>query len=74
MPYSFTPDMREISGFGGGYEQTCRNMLIAAVEWLDAHPDFNDPETTQSGFLGGMCLAAACGAWDAGLGAIWATD
>ena len=38
----------------------------AWVLWLDAHPDFNDPETTQSGFLGGMCLAAACGAWDAG--------
>jgi arginase len=38
----------------------------ALVLWLDAHPDFNDPETTPSGFLGGMCLAAACGAWDAG--------
>jgi arginase len=41
----------------------------AVVLWLDAHPDFNDPETTQSKFLGGMCLAAACGAWDAGLDA-----
>jgi arginase family enzyme len=41
----------------------------AVVLWLDAHPDFNDPETTPSKFLGGMCLAAACGAWDAGLGA-----
>jgi arginase len=41
----------------------------AWVLWLDAHPDFNDPQTTQSGFLGGMCLSAACGAWDAGLGA-----
>jgi arginase len=40
----------------------------AYVLWLDAHPDVNDPETTPSGFLGGMCLAAACGAWDAGLG------
>jgi arginase len=40
----------------------------AWVLWLDAHPDFNDPETTPSGFLGGMCLSAACGAWDAGLG------
>jgi len=40
----------------------------ALVLWLDAHPDFNDPETTPSGFLGGMCLAAACGAWDAGFG------
>jgi arginase len=39
----------------------------AIVLWLDAHPDFNDPQTTQSGFLGGMCLAAACGVWDAGL-------
>jgi arginase len=41
----------------------------AVVLWLDAHPDFNDPDTTQSGFLGGMCLAAACGVWDAGLDA-----
>jgi arginase family enzyme len=40
----------------------------ALVLWLDAHPDFNNPETTPSGFLGGMCLSAACGAWDAGFG------
>ena len=36
------------------------------VLWLDAHADFNTPETTPSGFLGGMCLAGACGYWDAG--------
>lgn len=36
--------------------------------WLDAHGDFNTPATTPSGFLGGMCLAAACGRWDAGWG------
>ena len=36
------------------------------VLWLDAHGDFNTPETTPSGFLGGMCLGAACGRWDAG--------
>jgi arginase len=40
----------------------------AKVLWLDAHGDFNAPETTPSGFLGGMCLAGACGVWDAGLG------
>jgi arginase len=34
--------------------------------WIDAHGDFNSPGTTPSGFLGGMCLAAACGRWDAG--------
>ena len=39
------------------------------VLWLDAHGDFNSPDTTPSGFLGGMCLAAACGVWDSGLGA-----
>ena len=38
----------------------------AHVVWLDAHGDFNTPDTTPSGFLGGMCLAAACGRWDAG--------
>jgi arginase family enzyme len=37
------------------------------VAWLDAHADFNTPETSPSGFLGGMPLAAACGVWDAGL-------
>jgi arginase len=39
----------------------------ATVLWLDAHADFNTPDTTASGYLGGMCLAAACGVWDAGL-------
>jgi arginase family enzyme len=34
--------------------------------WIDAHGDFNTPDTTPSGFLGGMCLSAACGRWDAG--------
>lgn len=26
--------MREISGFGGGYEAVCRSMVLAGVEWL----------------------------------------
>jgi arginase family enzyme len=39
------------------------------VVWLDAHGDFNTPATTASGFLGGMCLSAACGRWDGGFGA-----
>jgi arginase len=29
--------------------------------WMDAHGDFNTPETSPSGYIGGMCLAAACG-------------
>ena len=40
----------------------------AVVLWIDAHGDFNTPETTESGYLGGMVLAAACGLWDSGHG------
>jgi arginase len=29
--------------------------------WLDAHPDFNTPETTRSGSMGGMPVAVATG-------------
>lgn len=31
------------------------------IAWLDAHGDFNTPETTLSGYLGGMSLACAVG-------------
>lgn len=31
------------------------------VLWLDAHGDFNTPETTQSGYLDGMALSVVCG-------------
>lgn len=40
----------------------------AMLLWIDAHGDFNTPETTGSGYLGGMVLAAACGLWDSGHG------
>jgi arginase len=43
-----------------------RRIPGVRILWLDAHGDFNTPDTTPSGFLGGMCLAAACGRWDAG--------
>jgi arginase family enzyme len=39
----------------------------ARILWLDAHGDYNTPDTTQSGYLGGMPLAGACGEWDADL-------
>ena len=41
----------------------------AVVLWIDAHGDFNTPETTSSGYLGGMVLAGVCGLWDSGHGA-----
>lgn len=30
--------MGEISGFGGGYEDCCRAMVLAGIKWLDEHP------------------------------------
>jgi arginase len=45
-----------------------RNRPDARILWLDAHGDYNTPATSGSGYLGGMCLAAATGEWDAGLG------
>ena len=33
----------------------------SGIVWLDAHADFNTPETSLSGFLDGMALAAAVG-------------
>jgi arginase len=38
----------------------------AKVLWLDAHGDYNTPDTSPSGYLGGMALAGACGAWQTG--------
>jgi arginase len=43
-----------------------RRVPGVQLAWFDAHGDFNTPESTPSGFLGGMCLGAACGRWDAG--------
>jgi arginase len=34
------------------------------IVWLDAHGDFNTPETTRSGFIGGMPLAFIVGRGD----------
>jgi hypothetical protein len=36
---TYTSQMGEISGFGGGYEVTCRRMVLAGVEWLANNPN-----------------------------------
>ncbi len=46
-----------------------RECPDAVVLYIDAHGDFNTPETTGTGYLGGMVLSAACGLWDSGHGA-----
>lgn len=42
--YKFTSDMREITGFGGDYEKSCRDMVIAGIEFLEKNkldPEFS---------------------------------
>jgi len=41
------------------------------VIWVDAHGDFNTPETTPSGNIHGMPLAALCGLGDPRLVRLW---
>ena len=45
MEYKYLENRREISGFGGGYEDSCRKMVIAGMQWLDdnhgANPTFD---------------------------------
>ncbi len=44
-----------------------RAGLAPVLVWLDAHGDFNTPETTPSGFIGGMPLAMIAGRGDLAL-------
>jgi len=46
-----------------------RAGLDPLLVWLDAHGDFNTPETSPSGFLGGMPLAMIVGRGDQSLAA-----
>ncbi|MDT7633280.1 MAG: arginase [Pseudonocardiales bacterium] len=41
----------------------------AVVLWLDAHADINVPDSSASGYLGGMALSGPAGLWDTGHGA-----
>lgn len=45
----------------GAMRHCARTGRRLAVLWLDAHADFNTPETSPSGNLHGMPLAALCG-------------
>jgi arginase len=50
-------------GLVGGLQHSgpTREAIRVGMLWLDAHPDFNTPETTRSGSLGGMPVAVATG-------------
>ena len=50
-------------GMLGGLQQSLTSTDTSSVSilWLDAHADYNTPETTRSGSMGGMPLAIANG-------------
>ncbi len=62
---------------GGDHSLSIGSIRGAAREkrvgvlWIDAHADFNTPETTPSGNIHGMPLAALCGLGDARLVQLW---
>jgi arginase len=56
---SMVPRRRVLSV--GDDDSGARELDDVGVLWLDAHGDFNTPETTRSGFLDGMALAILTG-------------
>jgi arginase family enzyme len=45
-----------------------RHRPDAVVVWLDAHADINTPDSTTTGYLGGLSLSGPLGEWDSGFG------
>ena len=58
-----TRPVRRCPGMVAGLQHSgpTREPIRVGMLWLDAHPDFNTPETTRSGSLGGMPVAVATG-------------
>lgn len=56
LPIVFANDCTSCLGMVKGLESRAPTVL-----WYDSHGDFNTPETSPSGFLGGMPLAALVG-------------
>jgi arginase len=60
-PVSLAGDCLSAIGVAAGLQA---GGLDPVLVWFDAHGDFNTPETTPSGFLGGMPLAMIAGRGD----------
>ena len=53
---TWSDDMGEISGFGGGYEATCRAMVLAGIQWVDDHQN-EEPVVTSLRNVYGLAVA-----------------
>ncbi|MEM7125788.1 MAG: arginase family protein [Chloroflexota bacterium] len=54
-------DCCHITGIFGGLQDVHGPQVKVGLVWLDAHGDFNTPNTTLSGMLGGMPVAVCAG-------------
>jgi arginase len=56
FPLILAGNCMNAAGVLGGLEGSAEGVV-----WFDAHGDFNDPETTETGFVDGMALSVATG-------------
>jgi arginase len=63
FPLGLLANCNSLTGMLGGLQHSGpgRRPLSVGLIWLDAHADYNTPETTLSGMLGGMPVAVAAG-------------
>ena len=57
----FYNNCESLMGMLGGLRHSASPPLRVGLVWIDAHGDYNTPETTLSGMLGGMPVAIAAG-------------
>jgi arginase len=63
FPLGLLSNCNSLTGMLAGMQHSGpgRRPLSVGLIWLDAHADYNTPETTLSGMLGGMPVAVAAG-------------
>ena len=63
FPFGLLQNCNGLMGMLAGVQHsgTRKNPIKVGLIWIDAHGDFNTPETTLSGMLGGMPVAISCG-------------
>ena len=63
FPLGLLGNCTSLMGMLAGFQHSgpTRRPLEVGLIWIDAHGDFNTPETTLSGMLGGMPVACAAG-------------
>jgi arginase len=63
MPVGLLGNCNALMGMLGGFQHagSADEPLRIGLVWVDAHGDFNTPETTLSGMLGGMPVAVSAG-------------